>query len=47
MWRKTLALLKPGPFRRYIIGSFISDSGTWMQMMAQGYVMSTLTTKAL
>ena len=47
MWRKTLALLKPGPFRRYIIGSFISDSGTWMQMMAQGYVMSTLTDKAL
>src|SRR5437868_286460 len=47
MWRKTLALLRPGPFRRYIIGSFISDSGTWMQMMAQGWVMSTLTNRAI
>ena len=47
MWRKTLALLRPGAFRRYIIGSFISDSGTWMQMMAQGYVMSTLTNRAI
>src|SRR5207244_6445790 len=25
----------------------ISDTGTWMQVMAQGYVMSTLTDKAL
>src|SRR4051812_31565978 len=47
MWRKTLALLRPGAFRRYILGSFISDSGTWMQMMAQGYVMSTLTDRAI
>src|SRR6266571_7825001 len=44
---KMLALLRPGPFRRYIIGSVISDTGTWMQVMAQGYVMSLLTTKAL
>src|SRR5213082_605332 len=44
---KTLGLLRPGPFRRYIIGSFISDSGTWMQMMAQGWVMSTLTNRAI
>ena len=42
-----LKLLRPGPFRRYIIGSAISDTGTWMQVMAQGYVMSTLTTKAI
>ena len=41
-----LALLHAGPFRRYIIGSLISDSGTWMQWMAQGYVMSTLTDSA-
>jgi MFS family permease len=47
MWRKTLALLRPGAFRRYIIGSFISDTGTWMQMMAQGWVMSTLTNRAI
>jgi len=45
--RKALALLRNGPFRRYIIGSAISDTGTWMQMMAQGYVMSTLTNKAI
>src|SRR5437762_1140208 len=43
---KMLALLRAGPFRRYIIGSLISDSGTWMQWMAQGYVMSTLTNSA-
>ena len=45
--RTALEVLLPGPFRRYIIGSAISDTGTWMQVMAQGYVMSTLTTKAL
>ena len=44
---KSLALLRQGPFRRYIIGSLISDSGTWMQMMAQSWVMSTLTNKAI
>ena len=42
-----LGVLRNGPFRRYIIGSAISDTGTWMQVMAQGYVMSTLTDKAL
>src|SRR2546421_18315 len=47
MWRKTLALLRPGAFRRYIIGSFIFDSGTWVQMMAQGWGMSTLTNRAI
>lgn len=45
--RETLALLRPGPFRRYIIGTSISDTGTWMQVMAQGWVMSTLTNKAI
>src|SRR5204863_9652241 len=44
---KALALLGQGPFRRYIIGSLISDSGTWMQMMAQSWVMSGLTNKAI
>src|SRR5213079_1030168 len=44
---RALALLRPGSFRRYIIGSAISDTGTWMQVMAQGWVMSTLTNKAL
>jgi MFS family permease len=45
--RQALSLLRAGPFRRYIIGSAISDTGTWMQMMAQGWVMSTLTNKAI
>src|SRR6184192_915929 len=45
--RHALRVLRPGPFRGYIIGSAISDTGTWMQVMAQGYVMSTLTTKAV
>src|SRR3984893_9225022 len=45
--RNALRVLRPGSFRRYIIGSAISDTGTWMQVMAQGYVMSTLTNKAL
>jgi MFS family permease len=44
---KALALLRQGAFRRYIIGSLISDSGTWMQMMAQSWVMSGLTNKAI
>jgi MFS family permease len=44
---KALSLLRPGAFRRYVIGSAISDTGTWMQMMAQGWVMSTLTNKAI
>src|SRR5712692_1531024 len=45
--RRALALLRAGPFRRYIIGSAISDTGTWMQVMAQGWVVSTLTNKAI
>src|ERR1700682_3795729 len=45
--RRVLALLRAGPLRRYIIGSLISDTGTWMQVMAQGWVMSTLTNKAI
>src|SRR6266404_2486766 len=44
---RTLTLLRQGPFRRYIIGSAISDTGTWMQVMAQGWVMSSLTNQAL
>src|SRR5438477_1103328 len=45
--RNALRVLRPGPFRRYIIGSAISDTGTWMQVMAQGWVMATLTSSAL
>ncbi len=46
-WQRALTLLRHGPFRRYIIGSAISDTGTWMQVMAQGWVMSALTNKAI
>ena len=45
--REALALLHAGPFRRYLIGTSISDTGTWMQIMAQGWIMSTLTDKAI
>lgn len=45
--RAALGVLKQGPFRRYIIGSAISDTGTWMQVMAQAWVMSSLTDRAL
>lgn len=45
--RHALALLREGPFRRYIIGSLVSDTGTWMQVMAQAWVMSTLTNRAI
>src|SRR2546421_6993505 len=45
--RSALSVLRTPPYRRYIIGSAISDTGTWMQVMAQGYVMSTVTTKAV
>src|SRR6476660_7319674 len=45
--RRALEILRAGPFRRYIIGSLISDTGTWMQVMAQAWVMSTLTNKAI
>lgn len=45
--KRAFAVLRNAPFRRYITGSAISDTGSWMQVMAQGYVMSTLTTSAL
>src|SRR5213075_2195116 len=45
--RNALRVLRAGSFRRYIIGSAISDTGTWMQVMAQMWVMTTLTTSAL
>jgi MFS family permease len=42
-----LGVLRNGAFRRYIIGSAISDTGTWMQTMAQAWLMTTLTSSAL
>ncbi|HLW36227.1 MAG TPA: MFS transporter [Chthoniobacterales bacterium] len=41
-----LGVLRNAAFRRYVIGSLISDTGSWMQVMAQGWVMAMLTTKA-
>lgn len=40
------ALLRRGPFARYMAGEAISMLGTWMQQMAQGWVMAGLTTSA-
>jgi MFS family permease len=45
--RSALSVLRNAPFRRYVIGSLISDTGSWMQVMAQGWVMATLTNKAI
>ncbi|MEP6823161.1 MAG: MFS transporter [Chthoniobacterales bacterium] len=45
--QRALELLRAGPFRRYIMGSAVSDTGTWMQVMAQAWVMSSLTDRAL
>jgi MFS family permease len=36
-----------GPFTRYMIGEGISMTGTWMQAMAQGWVMAGLTASGL
>src|SRR6516162_11168956 len=44
---RAMGVLRNAPFRRYIIGSLISDTGSWMQVMAQGWVMATLTSKAI
>ena len=44
--RRTLGLLRHGPFGRYAIGETISMTGTWMQAMAQSWVLTSLTTQA-
>ena len=41
------ALLRNGAFSRYITGETISMTGTWMQVMAQGWVMANLTNQAV
>jgi len=40
------ACLQQGPFARYMAGEAVSMTGTWMQMMAQSWVMTSLTTSA-
>ena len=44
---RTLGILRHGPFGRYALGESISMTGTWMQAMAQSWVMTSLTTQAL
>ncbi len=41
-----LRLLSRGPFARYIAGETVSMIGTWMQLFAQGYLLTTLTSQA-
>jgi MFS family permease len=43
---KSAALLRRGPFARYMAGEAISMTGTWMQAMAQSWLMTTLTDRA-
>ncbi len=45
--RSVLHLLRRGPFARYAAGEATSMTGTWMQTMAQSWVMTTLTHSAL
>jgi MFS family permease len=39
-------LLRQGPFGRYMAGEAVSMTGTWMQVMAQSWVMANLTDRA-
>lgn len=41
-----LNVLRPGPFRRYMSAEVVSTTGTWMQAMAQSWVMTGLTQSA-
>lgn len=44
--RTTRVLRAHPPFARYMAGTAVSMTGTWMQAAAQGFVVSTLTDKA-
>ncbi|EEF62256.1 MFS transporter [Pedosphaera parvula] len=44
---KAMGLLRRGAFSRYMTGEAISMTGTWMQAMAQMWVMTSLTVKAV
>ena len=46
-WGRIRAVLRYGPFNRYLAGEAISMTGTWMQSMAQSWVMTTLTDRAI
>lgn len=44
--RNLLNVMRPGPFRRYMTAETLSSIGTWMQNMAQSWVMTGLTQSA-
>ncbi|MDB6124236.1 MAG: Major facilitator superfamily 1 [Pedosphaera sp.] len=44
---KAMTLLRRGAFSRYMTGEAISMTGTWMQAMAQTWVITSLTEKAM
>lgn len=44
--RRVPRVLRPGPFRRYMLAEVVSTTGTWMQVMAQSWVMTGLTQSA-
>jgi MFS family permease len=44
---KAMALLRRGAFSRYMTGEAISMTGTWMQAMAQVWVVTSLTDRAI
>jgi MFS family permease len=45
-WTDLRNILRHGAFVRYMTGETISMTGTWMQVMAQNWIMTTLTTSA-
>ncbi len=45
-WAPVWELVRRGPFARYIRGEAISMTGTWMQVMAQSWVVAELTQRA-
>lgn len=47
MPRRLRSVFRHGAFTRYMVGEAVSMTGTWMQVMAQGWVMTSLTTSAV
>jgi len=45
-FRVMARMLRRGPFARYILGEAVSVTGAWMQMFAQGWLLTTLTDRA-
>jgi MFS family permease len=45
--QQLLSCFQHGPFARYMAGEAVSMTGSWMQVMAQGWVMTTLTSSAV